>query len=499
MDKKKILITSIIMTLICATAVTALLGNTMIIKKELEDQTCTGTNKMYGISNGNIMCSEDLNNATGTTGGNGTITGSGTSGFVPLWNGTNSLNNSIISQNGSKINIDGNLNITGNFTANKITLGLTTSTQTFNINGTIKLEQPSILAWYEGGSARAQMYSDNSDDFYFFSNGRNMYFYGSTGNFISFRTSGKERLLLEGDGDVIIGETQPFIVKNVTGKVGIGTTTPTQALEVNGSMNISGNGNLYLKNIYVNGTPLIDTVSGWEGNYTSIIADISSREINGTGYTKTESDAQQTSINNSIDEIESRVIVIEQTYQSNNYNTYFLNGSYYTGNMNSEPPSTTTAPATDLRAYPVIFGKNLTISSIGMKSASSVSNTSCIVGVYNDTGNIFPDKLLFNMSPTNMGSTSFLSATVNNVKLEKDKIYWFAGKCNTTYARPNAIIQRSVIPILGALQTANSLYTVYTNTSTISNMTMPSVFPLSATRGANVVPIMVYVRVRTDI
>ena len=93
---------------------------------------------------------------------------------------------------------------------------------------------------------------------------------------------------------------------------------------MNGSINISGTGNLYLKNIYVNGTPLIDTVSGWEGNYTTIIADISSRMLNSTVtgltdwlnssiisignwsrdtgyyYNKTEINAQQTSINSTI-------------------------------------------------------------------------------------------------------------------------------------------------------------------------------------------------------
>jgi hypothetical protein len=71
---------------------------------KLNQTSCPAGQALQSIGGGSYAC-VDVNPT-------GTITGSGTVGYIPLWNGTYSLNNSVISQSGGNIVINsGNLNI----------------------------------------------------------------------------------------------------------------------------------------------------------------------------------------------------------------------------------------------------------------------------------------------------------------------------------------------------------------------------------------------------
>ena len=307
----------------------------------------------------------------------------------------------------------------------RLTIGTTTTTQALNINGTLKLEQPSILAWYEGGSARAQMYSDNSDDFYFFSNGRNMYFYGSTGNFISFRTTAKERLLLEGDGDIVIGEVNKSIFKNNSGFLGINTQTPTQTLDVNGSVNITGE-------VTINGVQVgLETAFDNNSYY-------SGADMNSEAFSVTQAPSTALKAYPFIPQNDMTVVEI---------------GSYVA------TANTTVKNNCSIGVY------NNTISG----------------------GKNKPNQLMFSCEGFLLNSTGWKNCSVSNVQLKKGNIYWGASKCNSTStARMNSIFARMIVPILGDQITTNNRYTDYTNTSTTWSA-MPSTFISTASLESAVV------------
>jgi hypothetical protein len=71
---------------------------------QIQQVSCSAGQALRVIGGGTYEC-VDVNI-------NGTITGSGSVGYIPLWNGTYSLNNSVISQSGGNVVINsGNLNI----------------------------------------------------------------------------------------------------------------------------------------------------------------------------------------------------------------------------------------------------------------------------------------------------------------------------------------------------------------------------------------------------
>src|SRR3989339_887397 len=175
--------------------------------------------------NGNILANGTINatsdvciqggaclSSAGT--GSGTISGSGTSNYVPLWNGTSSINNSNIYQGAS-----GNIGIGTTGPTSK--LGVKDTATDGALTSTLRL-------WQEGsgsgtGASIELGFADNS-----LSSASIGGFYDGAGRGLSFNTA------LSG---VALSEKMRI---TSAGYVGIGTTTPQQKLHVNGSILANG-------------------------------------------------------------------------------------------------------------------------------------------------------------------------------------------------------------------------------------------------------------------
>jgi len=147
-----------------------------------------------------------INNPFGyfnTTTLSGAITGSGTSWYIPMWNGTTSLNNSLIYQNGTYIGI-----------------GTTAPGVALDVLGTI--------------SASSNVLATNSIQATGYMATPYMTPYTSGGN-LDFRN--------------YAGDTSYLSVNTTSGYVGVGTTAPVKKLDVVGDANITGS-------IYETGTSL---------------------------------------------------------------------------------------------------------------------------------------------------------------------------------------------------------------------------------------------------
>jgi hypothetical protein len=187
----------------------------------------------------------------------GSITGSGTVGYVPLWNGTSSLNNSAIYQNGSKIGIG-----TTNPTADLYVYS-TTARNPFVVRANDG-EVMYVDQWAEVNAPRLYSTDDGlpTDAAFAFTNDANTGIYRGGSDVLTITTGGVDR----------------FNISNTTayfaGSVGIGTTSPTQTLTVIGDINATGNlyGTL--------GANTVATASIQDGAVTN--AKIANNAINGS-------------------------------------------------------------------------------------------------------------------------------------------------------------------------------------------------------------------------
>ena len=155
----------------------------------------------------------------GTAVGTGSITGTGTAWYIPMWNGTTSLNNSAVTQNGSNVGI-----------------GTTSLNSKFTIYGTAG-DWGSNLQMFDNTGVYNSRISVASDGLLF----RNFYA-NSTNDAIaySFRNSNDGKLVTIKGG----------------GNVGIGTTAPTQKLDVIGNVNVTGDvypSTAYTRNLGLSG------------------------------------------------------------------------------------------------------------------------------------------------------------------------------------------------------------------------------------------------------
>src|SRR3989339_515361 len=202
--------------------------------------------------NGNILANGTINatsdvciqggaclSSAGT--GSGTISGSGTSNYVPLWNGTSSINNSNIYQGAS-----GNIGIGTTGPTSK--LGVKDTATDGALTSTLRL-------WQEGsgsgtGASIELGFADNS-----LSSASIGGFYDGAGRGLSFNTA------LSG---VALSEKMRI---TSAGYVGIGTTTPQQKLHVNGSILANGTINA-TTDLCIQGGACLSSVSASAGGWT---------------------------------------------------------------------------------------------------------------------------------------------------------------------------------------------------------------------------------------
>ena len=239
------------------------------------------SNGSINVDSGGDICIVGGNCLSTSGTGSGTITGAGTATYVPLWNGTSSLNNSVIYQNGSKIGINttiptATLDVNGNIHASDIFAtdvisGSTVGFVSVGLGGSIGAHKTN----YD-----AKITFPETDDISIYT--------GLSGELL--RISGD-------DGAVGIGESIPvykleikgvpmpletpsgngyFGITNISdgdileidysGNVGINTSTPQNKLNVVGDGNFTGN-------LYSNGAQVLtsytETEPLWTANFTA--------------------------------------------------------------------------------------------------------------------------------------------------------------------------------------------------------------------------------------
>jgi hypothetical protein len=181
---------------------------------QIQQISCPAGQALQVIGGGNYTC-VDVNPS-------GTVSGSGTVGYIPLWNGTYSLNNSIIYQSGGKIGIGtntpganlhviGNVSISDKIAFSDVWIGRAT-TNRLGIYRTI-----------DGAAGDLSV--------------RNIYFPDTSRSFVG---SGNYPFIFNVNGVDIM-------TIGYNGNVGIGTNSPLNKFEVVGTLNAtSGGGIIYL-------------------------------------------------------------------------------------------------------------------------------------------------------------------------------------------------------------------------------------------------------------
>jgi hypothetical protein len=151
------------------------------------------------------------------------ITGSGTSGTVPLFTGSSTIGNSNITQSTSGTT-SGNVGIGIGSSTPQGTLQVGTTSSAGALYVASNLADTGYIApqkgvWIEWNDAAGMTAFVNNEG-------------GSTGGWQFVNTNSS--------GTVV---ATPMVIQGTSGYVGIGTTSPTSALQVNGNVLVSGTGN----------------------------------------------------------------------------------------------------------------------------------------------------------------------------------------------------------------------------------------------------------------
>jgi len=223
-------------------------------------------------------------------GGTATSTGGVTNG-VEYYNGTNLTNGSALTWNGSLLNVTGNasttqISSTGNAyfatSGGNVGIGTTGPAAKLDVNGSLRssgytapTSGAGVAMYYSSGDGYVTSY-DWSGSAY-----QRLNFYGSA---ITFNTTGGEALRMTS-----------------TGNIGVGTSTPTTKLEVEGTASTSALVISTLTGVLIgNGTSAVTAASTLPiasggtnaGSFTQsggILAYDGTREVNFSGYTLTSS------------------------------------------------------------------------------------------------------------------------------------------------------------------------------------------------------------------
>jgi hypothetical protein len=139
----------------------------------------------------------------------GSLTGAGTAMRIPLWNGTTSLNNSNIYQGGS-----GNIGIGG------------APDYTLDVAGTMGID--------------SYLYHNGDADTYLLYDTDRIRFYAGGEQLLDLYETTQDYVKLGDGGDVDINLNDDVFVEGSSSRVGIGTITPQNTLNVLGTANVTG-------------------------------------------------------------------------------------------------------------------------------------------------------------------------------------------------------------------------------------------------------------------
>jgi hypothetical protein len=408
------------------------------------------------VMNGTLMTGQNFTlqnesmknyiDSRGSGTGNGTITGAGITGYVPMWNGTNSLNNSGIYQNGTNIGIgitdlDSLLNIYGSGATvhvissdtNSATLKLTTSLYngTFDINqyGTINIEAPNAI----------QLFATGVDGSVGIIGGKPLVIYNTPSTKGGIIKADDNYLYIQGNslnsGLAFAGNLTTNMVIQSGGNVGIGTTNPLATLHVNGSAIINGTLNMDSNKIInlSNGTSPTDAVTLaqlqavnasaasageplWIANYSEFLTHITWNDVmNGTLMTGENFTLQNESIRNYINWINSSMAYIGEANWNANYSQFLLNNQSITNAINSIVSE----------GEPLWIGNATAFNASWLNTYNETTNTTLTNAINANNASITNSIVANNASITNLITTNNASVTnaINNIVSEGEPLW----------------------------------------------------------------------------
>ncbi len=241
-----------------------------------------GVTAMTLDSSGNVTLNNNLsvsgsfsdsNSSTGTSGqvlsstGTGTdwvnlneiggVDGSGTTNYLSKWTDADTIGNSVIYDDGSRIGIGTNspspykLNVNGDIFTENITVGDTSKSATYAYVISSTTGQSQLRMGDTDSDAGAIVYNNNSD-------------------FMLFRAGAAERMRLHSTGDISFRDTsanEAFYWDASTARLGLGTTSPSAALSVTHATTQarfegSAQGNVVIRKAGTGGMSLFSNAAG---------------------------------------------------------------------------------------------------------------------------------------------------------------------------------------------------------------------------------------------
>lgn len=192
---------------------------------------------------------------------------------------------------------------------------------------------------------------------------------------------------------------------------------------------------------------------------------------------------------------------------TNSYKNYLVNGTWIVMDEGATALTASTASSTinSIHFVPFLTTRNVTFDAIALTISTANARSNCTIGIYNDTGNVYPMALLpnttFEVNLSSANTTYFVkNKTFNPLTLKNNSLYWGAFNCNNittmkVYGIPNA----ELVQILGISIYANSVYNNNYRLAYTQNSTLPSIVSNGATMLALTNPFLPYMRIRTDI
>jgi hypothetical protein len=165
----------------------------------------------------------------------------------------------------------------------------------------------------------------------------------------------------------------------------------------------------------------------------------------------------------------------------------YKSGWDYAGATNATAPATVALAVNTLRAFPIFFGKAVSLSAMRVEITTVAAATAARFGLYTNTpGNIYPKDLITDSEGVINTATSGVSVVMptTNIVIPSPGLYWLAMN-STTAPTMRARTVAAMPPILGfnpAMGT-NSQYTCFSGSLTFAPF--PASYPAGQSRAAS--------------